>query len=324
MKRVFTTILGALLLVTANAQSQSEPRSDKDRDRLLGQVLTVKTEAAEFVTQDGKNVEGPRMPVLSVEYDARGNRVKRVDYNRDGSVAQTIVYTYNTEGRNTGFEDYMPGLDTPRKHVYVLDASGRKTEYSIIQPNGKPADEKYLYKYNPSGFKIADELYHKTSIISRNENTYDDQGRLTAQVFYNPDGTISAKVQNTFTADGKPLERIRYDDDLVTYKVRYTYDGKGRLVETQTTGSYLDEEFNSEGHTAGKVVYVYKAKNQVKEAITYNPDGSFRERLIFDYDSQGNWTRRTRRVKSPNGKELPQQIEYRTITYQQDVTKKQS
>lgn len=264
------------------------------------------------------------MTVLSVEYDARGNRIKRVDFNRDGSVAQTIVYTYDTQGRNTGYEDYMPGLDTPRKHVYVLDANGRKTEYSIIQPNGKEADEKYLYKYNPSGNKIADELYHKTSIISRNENTYDDQGRLTAQVFYNPDGSISARIQNTFTADGKPVERIRYDDELVTYKVRYTYDGKGRLLETQTTGSYMDEEFNSEGHAAGKVVYVYKGKNQVKEAITYNPDGSFRERLIFDYDSQGNWTRRTRRVKAPNGKELPQQIEYRTITYQPDVIKKQS
>lgn len=310
MKKVLTTILGALLLVTANAQS----RSDRDRDHLLGPVLTVKTEAAEFITRDGKSVEGPRLPVLTLEYDARGNRIKKVEFNHDGSVSQTFVYTYDTEGRNTGYEDYMSGLDTPRKHVYVLDANGRKIEYNIIQPNGKPADEKYQYKYNPSGYKIADELYHKTSIISRNENTYDDQGRLTAQVFYNPDGTISARIQNTFSTDGKSLDRIRYDDDLLTYKVHYTYDAKGRLVETETTGSFVDEEFNSEGHAAGKVVYVYKGKNQPREAITYNPDGSFRERVIIDYDSQGNWTRRTRRVKSSN-KELPQQIEYRTITY---------
>ena len=312
MKRALTTILGALLLVTANAQT------DKDRDHLLGHVLTVKTEVSEFITRNGKNVEGPRMPVQTIAYDARGNRIKRVDFNRDGSVAQTFTYTYDAEGRCTGYEDYMSGLETPRKHVYVLDTKGRKTEYSIIQPNGKPADEKYVYKYNPSGYKIADELYHKTSIISRNQNSYDDQGRLTGQIFYNPDGSISAKIQNTFAADGKALERIRYDDELVTYKVRYTYDNRGRLVETQTAGSFVDEEFNSEGHAAGRVVYVYKGKNQPKEAITYNPDGSFRERVVFDYDSEGNWTRRTRRVKAANGKEIPQQIEYRTITYQQN------
>lgn len=254
------------------------------------------------------------MPVETIDYDARGNRLKRVDYNRDGSVAQTIVYTYDAEGRSTGYEDSTPGLNAPRKHVYVLDQKGNRTEYKMIQPTGSAADERYVYKYDDKGNRIADELYHKSTLVSRNENTYDDQKRLISQIIYNPDGTVAAKISNTFAADGKPMERTRHDANLLTYRVLYKYDDKGRLIELETVGSYVDMESDAASYVTGKVVYVYKGKDRPKEALTYNPDGSLRERLVFDYDSRGNWTKRTRRVPASK-KEVPAQIEYRTISY---------
>lgn len=291
-------------------------KTDKEQDHLFGAVQSVKTEVAEFTTKDGKSVENARMPVQTTTYDTRGNRMKQVDFNRDGSVAQTIVYTYDAEGRRLGYEDYMPGLSTARKHVYVLDASGKRVEYKIIQPTGAAADEKYLYKYDASGNRIAEELYHKTSLISRNENSYDTQGRLISQTIYNPDGSVSSRIQNAMAADGKPTQRTRYDGELLTYKVRYTYDSKGKLVELETVGSYVETDSSTEGLITGKVVYVYKGKDQPKETLIFNPDGSLREKIVVDYDSQGNWTKRTHRVPSgQNGKEIPQQIEYRTITY---------
>ena len=273
-------------------------------------MQTVVTEVAEFTTKDGKSAEGPRVPQQSVSYDARGNRVKRVDFNRDGSTAQTIVYTYDAEGRNVGYEDYVMGLDTPRKHIYTVDEKGNRVAYKIVQPTGKDADEKYVYKYNENGSLIAEELYHKTTIISRNENAYDPQGRLISQTSYNPDSTVSSRIVVSFAADGKPLERTRHDGNLLTYRVRYTYDKKGRLVEVDTTGSYVDTDSSSESHITGKVVYIYKGKDHPKEMLIYNQDGSLRERVQIDYDSRGNWTKRTHRVQ-----ETIRQIEYRTITY---------
>lgn len=307
---ISTIMVVATLCATASAQSKSELQLD----RLVGAVQTVKTEVAEFITKERKSVEGPRMPVQTVDYDERGNRVKRVDFNRDGSVAETIVYTFDTEGRSTGYEDFTPGLENPRKHIYILAADGRRSEYKMIQPTGKPADEKYVYKYDGSGNKIGEELFHKDSLVSRNENTYDANGRLISQVIYNPDGTVSARIQNSFAADGKPVERIRHDGDLVTYRVRYKYDDKGRLLEREVNGSFVDMESSSESYTTGKVVYTYKGKDQPKEAITYNPDGSFREKILFDYDSNGNWKKKIRKVRVAD-KEVTRQIEYRTIKY---------
>ncbi len=306
---LLTILLGASLI--ANGQS----KSDLEQAGLRGSVQTVKTEITEFTIRDGKNVEGPRLPVQTVDYDARGNRTRRVDFNRDGSVAQTIVYNYDAEGRRTGYEDYLPGLTAARKHIYVLDQTGKRVEYKIVQPTGKAGDEKYLYKYDAGGNLIAEELQHKSSLISRNENTYDAQGRLITQTMYNPDGSVSARLNNSFGADGRPLERVRHDGDLLTYRVSYKYDGKGRLERVETSGSYVETDSSSESYITGQVVYVYKGKDQPKETVIYNPDGSFRERLVLEYDSRGNWTKRTRRVKATNGKDTPAQIEYRTITY---------
>lgn len=304
--------VSALLVVAANAQAGTA----NEKDSLAGSVQSITIEVAEFAVKDGKNVEGPRLPVQTITYDARGNRMKRVDFNRDGSVAQTLIYHYDADGRSTGYEDYMPGLSTARKHIYVLDQSGKRTEYRIIQPTGSAGDEKYLYKYDARGNRIAEELYHKTSLISRNENTYDDQGRLISQTIYNPDGSVSARISNSLAADGNPLERVRYDGDLLTYRVRYTYDSKGRLDRLETAGSYVETDSSSERYVTGQAVYVYKGKDQPKETLIYNPDGSLRERVVFDYDSRGNWTRRTRRVKAgTSGKDVRVQIEYRAITY---------
>ena len=302
-------LLACVACVTATAQA----KRDRESDGLRGSVQTVKTEVVELTTKDGKSVEGPRSIVQTIDYDAHGNRLKRVDYNRDGSIAQTISYTYDTAGRNTGYEDYTPGLTTPRKHIYVLASDGKKSEYNIIQPTGTAGDEKYLYKYDNSGNRVAEELYHKKSLISRNENSFDTQGRLILQTIYNPDGTIAARIKNSYAGDGKPLERVRHDGDLLTYRVRHKYDDKGRLGEREVTGSFVEMDSDSESYPTGRVVYSYK-DDRPKEAITYNPDGSFRDKVVFDYDSRGNWKKRTRKVRVA-AKEVTQQIEYRTITY---------
>lgn len=308
MKTALILFTVCVLWATASAQT----KTDREQDRLFGSVQTVTTEVAEFTVKDGKSVEGPRVRLYEISYDARGNRVKRVDFNRDGSAAQTIVYNYDAEGRHIGYEDYVSGLSTPRKHVYALDQKGNRAEYKIVQPNGSAGDERYVYKYDVNGNKIAEELYYKTSLISRNENSYDNQGRLISQTMYNPDGSVSARIRFSFSPDGKPLERIRHDGDLLTYRVRYAYDKKGRLTEVETTGSYVESDSGSEGYVTGKVIYVYKGKDQPKEMLIHNTDGSLRERVVFSYDSRGNWIRKTTLTN-----QTPRQIEYRTITYSQ-------
>jgi hypothetical protein len=313
MKRVLTFLLIGAILAVANAQA----KTDKEQSGLLGPVHTVKTEVVELTSKHGKSVEGARMPGQMVTYDALGNRVKRVDFNSDSSVSQTLVYTYDAEGRGTGFEEYAGTLSTPRQHLYSLNDKGNRIEYRIVQPDGA-AGEKYLYKYDLIGNQVAEALYdHKGRLISRSENTFANDGSLISQLILNGDGSVSSTSNNSNDPDGKPLERIRYEGHILTYKLRYTYDSKRRLVGLETVGSFVETDVSgSETHVTGKVVYLYKGKEQPKESVTYNPDGSFRERVVFVYDSRGNWIKKTHLVQvAMKGKEIPRQTEYRTITY---------
>jgi hypothetical protein len=54
----------------------------------------------------------------------------------------------------------------------------------------------------------------------------------------------------------------------------------------------------------GRVVYVYKSKEQPRETIAYAPDGPVRERVLIEYDSRGNRIRKTHTLPSGEGRPL--------------------
>lgn len=313
MKRVITALLVSALWVGANAQS----KTDREQAGLLGPVRTIKTEASEFASQNGKSVEGARSLLRTVTYDAGGNRTKQVEFNHDGSVAQTLSYNYDARRRSTGYEEYTGGMSVPRKHVYVLDDKGNRIEYRLVQPDGA-AGEKYLYKYDANGNVAEESLFdHKGGLISRNVIAYDDKGRQVSQTRHNADGSLSSTSSFSYDAHGNLIERVRYESDILTYRVRYVYDRKMRVIAQETVGSVVEAEVpSSEAHAPGKVVYVYKGDEKPEELIVYAPDGALRERVVIKYDSRGNWIRKTHLVESgKRNKREARHVEHRTITY---------
>jgi YD repeat-containing protein len=301
------------LCVGAAAQAQT----DRGEAGLRGAVKSVVTEVVESAPQEGGGggPAGKRVPAQSVTYDAGGHKVKQVEHNHDGSVSRTLVYTYDADGRATGYEEYTGTLADPRRHVYALDAEGRRVEYRIVQPNGA-AGERYLYKYDAKGNLSEEALHeHKGALISRNTYAYDGAGRQVSQTRYDPDGSVSSTISTSYDAHGRPVERVRHEGDILTYRIRYAYDAKGRVVAQETVGSVVEGDVApSEAHAPGRVVYVYKGEEWPRAALAYAPDGSLRERVEIEYDSRGNWTKRTRLIQ-PGGARPSRRVEYRAITY---------
>ncbi|HEY0100065.1 MAG TPA: hypothetical protein VGB76_14040 [Pyrinomonadaceae bacterium] len=314
MRRVsIIALLVAALWGGANAQS----KSDREHDGLRGAVRALKLEAAEFTSKNGKSVEGARVLLRTVTYDARGNKTRQVVYNHDGSVAQTLVYASDPQGRSTGYEEFTGTLSVPRKHVYVLDDKGNRIEYSLVQPDGS-AGEKSLYKYDARGNVAEESLYdHKGGLISRNVYAYDDRGRQVSQTRYNADGSLSATSALSYDAQDNLIERMRYESDILTYRVRYVYDRRMRVIAQETVGSVVESDVpHSEAHAPGRVVYTYKGGEQPRELNIYAPDGSIRERVVIEYDARGNWIRKTHLAESgKRGRWEARRVVRQTITY---------
>lgn len=303
MRRILTVLTLSLLCNAAGAQTAAA-----GLDGLTGPVKEVRHETSESAAGGGAARRG-----RSDTYDAKGNKVEERHFGPDGSVALRLVYTFDARGRATGYEEYTSGVGTPRRHIYVLGEKGERVEYKIVQPDGKPG-EKWLYKYNARG-QLAEELLqeHKGQLLSRNVHAYDEAGRPVSQTRYDPDGSVSSVAEVTYDAQGRPLERTRHESGILVYRIRYRYDSRGRVVEQETVGSVLAADVPpAEVHPPGRVSYVYKDGKLPKEATRYAPDGTARERIVFQYDPRGNWVSQTYVSLTAAG---THRAEYRTITY---------
>lgn len=192
-----STILLLLLSLSVMASAQKQ-QSDREFAGLRGSVKTVRTEAAELTTVDGKLLEGKRETRSVANYDEAGNLTK-VERYEDGTPLETDTYfsldgdrAFKTEvlrrsssgtgsgtgrGINGGTAPFKPDAKPdPRftlKFKYKFDAQGNRIEETRIDNRGE-ATIHYVYKYDAQGHRVAD-------IGTTYANTYkvDDKGNVT-------------------------------------------------------------------------------------------------------------------------------------------------
>lgn len=94
---------------------------------------------------------------------------------------------------------------------------------------------------------------------------------------------------------------------IVPHDAQYDPQAKGRTVETQLT--------TSDGGSAGKWVKTYDTRGYLTEKTRYDASGSLLEKhsVAYEYDSQGNWVKRT--VTNAVGNGRPSETSYRLIIY---------
>jgi YD repeat-containing protein len=329
----------------------SQTKTDKDRDGLVGPVNRVEAYLIDFVTKDNRIVE-TRSRWYTTTYNTEGNISERVIYDQNGAILEKLVHTYDANGRSTGYEEYAAILDKsltiPRRHVYKLNEEGRKVEYIVFESNGS-VDTRFVYKYDAKGNLTEQQWYAHTGRLGGTlVYTFDEKGNETSQTSYLGDSALSWKNISKYDDNGNKTESLQYHGNTLRYKILHSYDGQGRILEKETV------EFNSPPNALppahspepGKVIYTYDDDKRTKEVATYKADGTLKEKVAYayderknevglttfnadgalkngetqsiniEYDSYGNWTRKTRVVESEKGGQpQPYHAEMRIITY---------
>ncbi len=329
----------------------SQTKIDKDRDELVGPVKRVEAYLIDFVKKDNRIVEGKHRPWYITTYNSEGNISERASY-QDGAITGKYVHTYDQNGRSTGYEEYVALLDKtltiPRRHVYRLDQEGRRIEYIVFESDGS-IGTRFVYKYDAKGNLSEEQWYaHTGQLGGTMVYTFDEKGNQTSQAGYLADGALSSKSISKYDGNGNKTEWLQYHGNTLRYKILYSYDSKGRILEQETV------EFNrapgalppSHSPEPGKVVYTYDDDKRTAEVATYELDGTLKGKVTYtyderknevgrtvinadgsvknggsqcmniEYDSHGNWTRKTRLIQSEKGGQ-PQayHAELRVITY---------
>lgn len=271
----------------------AQNKTDRERADLLSSAKTVEAYIIDFAMKDGKIEEGKRRPWHSTTYNPEGNIIERISYDHVGNVTEKIIYTYDTRGRNIGYEEYSAAVDKtltiPRKHIYTLDDRGNRVEYRVYDSDGTQAS-RFTYKYDAKGNRIEEGFYYHTGQFGgKTAYTYDEQGNQTSQTSYGADGDANWKTNSTYDAQGNRTEWIQYQHEKLRYKVISIYDEKGRIVENETIEfNAMPNIYVSHAPVPGKVIYSYDDEKSTKEVATYKPDGTLKDRVVYAYDAKGN------------------------------------
>jgi len=228
---------------------------------------------------------------------------KETDRSRDGligpvrqvtiiSETATTIATYDRDGALTEMVSRpRPAQDEPgaqeqvQKLVYVY-SKGKRVREMILDPDG----QQYLsrrYAYDAAGRKMAEVAYHMCGTFSSlHVFSYDGKGRLQEDLFYQYRSL--AKELSEYDERGTVRTRAIYRNGLLQSTTRFTVDQQGRISE--------QVDILPDGSLGKKASYQYDERgNPVEEEMTGRADPSPTEKshLTYEYDTAGNWTRKS-------------------------------
>ncbi len=294
-KLLGTLILTVLLTTSASPQGKS---TDLERESLKGPVHLV-TEESSQITSVGELVEKePARKRGSLTFDPQGRLIESAFY--EGVLISKTKYSHEVE---------------------------RRTIAETFDPNGHLREKRALT------YGARDELVQaltydeKGALYLKEEYLYDKQGRLSAEVYYDPK---IARGKTAFQTDdqGHPTEAafILADGSKATapigpcyeaHKVVYVYDGQHRVIE--------ETAFQLDGSVKRRSSYSYDEKDNIREEVRISRLTVLKYVHSYEYDQHGNWITHTTEMHAkregmpllqiPESESLTTTVTTRKITY---------
>jgi hypothetical protein len=115
----------------------------------------------------------------------------------------------------------------------------------------------------------------------KHSNTFDKQGRLSEEAFFDSAGKTRSRTTHEYADDGSEVETTFGSDGNVEEKliIKRKRDSEGRVIEVMV--------FKDDGSLRNRIVGSYESQGQVFEESNFKPDGSLLNRSIVAYDDSG-------------------------------------
>ncbi|MBN2612244.1 MAG: hypothetical protein JXB00_11855 [Bacteroidales bacterium] len=133
MKQFFISFTFLLFCFLVSAQS--------DDERRVSGIIS---------RESWENADGKTRYLTSVEkYDANGNKVEEIKYDKDKSIKKKIVCTYNSNNDKISETEYDESGKQVQKIIYEYNGNLRVTKKEYDEKNKLVSWKTYEYKYRP-------------------------------------------------------------------------------------------------------------------------------------------------------------------------------
>ncbi|HEY7532859.1 MAG TPA: hypothetical protein VH681_08805 [Nitrospiraceae bacterium] len=243
-------------------------------------------------------------------------RVKEVVTKSDRG---KTIQTFDPAGALIEMESYVkPPPDQPemgeqkQKFVYVYDPHGSRTSELIVEDGQQYLSR--LYAYDQTGRKIAEAAYHMCGTFSSlHVYSHDTSGNVREDILFQ----FRSLSRQVFShKDGLPVQQEAYKNGALRSTTTYTYDHSGRLTEQRV--------YQPDQTLVNRTRYGYDERgNRIAEETndTNNPSLIVKRTSLYEYDTNGNWIKRTaRRSTALAGLDVPSaapvtEVTERELTY---------
>jgi YD repeat-containing protein len=228
-------------------------------------------------------------------YTAKGKLSKWEKKSTNGELIESRAYLF-IDGKVKAEIRTNPGMQHEIRYEYENDQivseerwtnQRRKSKTTYVYNNEKQKIKEILYDVNNQlvytatfeyeSNKVVLEIYRNAvnEIIRKSTYIYDDNGNIIFQSKFENNSPEFIE-QNSYNDQNQLIEQVVTENGVLIWQQNYTYDSKGKVIETTSF------------------------------------DGTKRETTSYQYevDSKGNWIKRTTLVDSK-----PKQILSRKISY---------
>ncbi len=226
----------------------------------------------------------------TVAFNDDHKMIRQINYNPDGTQAQSKVLEYDANGLLTTIKETLHNSESSSKKTFKYDDNGNKTE-EIVYHRDIPKRK--------SVFKI-----HQGKVVEIKEfRNHSADGENWAPNY---------KTTFQYDASGNPIERKEVSYNLETSEPsgetveKTTYNEQGIPIAVQIE----DRDFEYDNRNQSESKTFDKYGNLLTYRDEYNGEVRLHQTYKYEYDDHNNWTSMT---KMENGE--PQSMEKREIIY---------
>ena len=235
--------------------------------------------------------------------DNTGNQIDYFTYKGDGSVESKLTSLYNNQGIILESTEYTKGKLTAR-NTYKYDSKFNNTEESCYEADGT-LKWKEVFGYDKKGRRNEVTDYKVNGRFeARFTYKYDEKDNMVEENEYNSDTSQKHKrITNRYAANGAVVETNRYNDDgILVFWLKLDREG---IKMTNTS-------YNDDGSFKGITTKTYDDHGNESEEDRFfsNESLNVKFRHTYEYDKEGNWTR-----KITHKNEIPMEVTERRIEY---------
>jgi hypothetical protein len=267
-------------------------------------------------------------PFEETTYNGRENKLLKLQYINN-AVGIKTEYLWDKTGKNNTAITRRNTDNSQIDRIEMKYKDGHMIEKITYNAQNNPLD-KVTYVYDSKGNLRGENIYlHSEYVQYKTKYDYDNKNRIVAESRYDKDSKPVYTTTYQYKGNNLIKKETTNEKKVVDYSEQFNYDPKGNMIShitferydnSNTVDKYIYDALGNKTDwtvlrndvPAMKASFKYDDKNNL--TATHAVDGSgkvIEEKLYkFEYDTQGNWTKKTVNI---NGK--PAFVAERTITY---------